>query len=155
MKKKKVKLLGNRARKKKRIVIECTPDQALLIEESLEAVSRFCMGQIDHFLNYIEIIRHKWFSLEKFKVEEIIKPVLFPELQKNESYGVGNKAIGDAQILYEMLKILQNYRAKNLEHPGVLANSPLHYSKEPLITVKEIPPSNSTGSFGKAGDTYI
>ena len=127
MKKKKI--------KNKRIVIECTENQALLIEQSLEAVSRFCMGQIDMFVSQVEVIRKKWFKNDR--IEKLIKPILFPELEFNESYGVGHTQLGSAQILYEIVKVLQNYRAKDFKHPGVLASPPLHYSKEPLIIVKE------------------
>ena len=70
----------------------------------------------------------------------MIKPILFPELAVNESYGVGQKAIGKGQILYEMEKVLQNYRAEKENHPkrSVTWHKPLHYSKEPLIEVTSI-----------------
>ena len=162
MKKKKVKLLGNRVIKKKRVVIECSEKQALLIEIALDVMSRMCAGQIDQLILGLERITNRRFE-HKGKVglslgmyiEELIKPILFPELEFNESYGVGCWQIGEAQILYEMVKILQNYRSRNMENPGVLAGEPLHSSKEDLIKVAEISPSNSQVSFGKAGDTYI
>ena len=70
----------------------------------------------------------------------MIKPVLFPELSSNQSYGVGQKAIGKGQVLYEMAKVLQNYRAEKDKHSehSVAWHKPLHYSKEPLIEVMSL-----------------
>jgi hypothetical protein len=67
----------------------------------------------------------------------MIKPFLFPELSPSASYGVGRKEIGKAQVLYEMMKVLQNYRANKQKHDkySVSWDKPLHYSKEPLIEV--------------------
>ena len=77
-----------------------------------------------------------FYSLGRY-IEEMIKPILFPELSSNQSYGVGQKAIGKGQVLYEMEKVLQNYRAQKDNHSehSVTWHKPLHYSKEPLIEV--------------------
>jgi len=73
-------------------------------------------------------------------IEEMIKPILFPELSSNSSYGVGQKAIGNGQVLYEMVKVLQNYRAEKENHSkhSVTWHKPLHYSKKPLIEVMSL-----------------
>ena len=70
----------------------------------------------------------------------MIKPILFPELSSNSSYGVGQKAIGNGQVLYEMVKVLQNYRAEKENHSkhSVTWHKPLHYSKKPLIEVMSL-----------------
>ena len=110
---------------------------------------RASLGQLNHFTQSLENIRGKLFeakcpdgevrsfySLGKY-FEEMLKPILFPELASNQSYGVGQKAIGRGQVLYEMEKVLQNYRAEKENHPKNLVtwHKPLHYSKEPLIEV--------------------
>jgi len=130
-------------------MIKCTDEQAYLIELCLETMCRATMGQLTHFIESMEQIRGKTFevkcpdgevrsfySLGKY-IEEMIKPILFPELSSNQSYGVGQKAIGKGQVLYEMEKVLQNYRAEKDNHPeySVTKHKPLHYSKEPLIEV--------------------
>ncbi len=130
-------------------MIKCTDEQAYLIELCLETMCRATMSQLTHFIESMEQIRGKTFevkcpdgevrsfySLGKY-IEEMIKPILFPELSSNQSYGVGHKAIGKGQVLYEMEKVLQNYRAKKDNHPksSVTWHEPLHYSKEPLIEV--------------------
>ena len=133
-------------------MIKCTDDQAYLMELCLETMCRASLGQLTDFVESIEKIRGKLFevqcpdgevrsfySLGKY-IEEMIKPILFPELSANQSYGVGHKAIGKGQILYEMVKVLENYRAKKDKHPefSVTWHKPLHYSKEPLIEVMNL-----------------
>ena len=130
-------------------MIKCTDEQAYLIELCLETMCRATMSQLTHFIESMEQIRGKTFevkcpdgevrsfySLGKY-IEEKMKPILFPELSSNQSYGVGHKAIGKGQVLYEMEKVLQNYRAKKDNHPknSVTWHEPLHYSKKPLIEV--------------------
>lgn len=130
-------------------MIKCTDEQAYLIELCLETMCRATMGQLTHVIESMEQIRGKLFEVKcpdgKVRsyhslgcyIEEMIKPILFPELASNQSYGVGQKAIGKGQVLYEMEKVLQNYRAKKDNHPknSVTWHEPLHYSKEPLIEV--------------------
>ncbi|MFA4889448.1 MAG: hypothetical protein WC628_07760 [Candidatus Omnitrophota bacterium] len=130
-------------------MIKCTDEQAYLIELCLDTMCRATMGQLTYFIESMEQIRGKsfevkcldgevrsFYSLGKY-IEEMIKPILFPELSSNQSYGVGQKAIGKGQVLYEMEKVLQNYRAEKDNHPeySVTKHKPLHYSKEPLIEV--------------------
>ena len=72
-------------------------------------------------------------------IENLIKPILFPELHPNASYGVGQKEIGKSQIAYEMVKKLQNFRVRNSKGDcGVLSHEPLHYSDQPLIQIEEV-----------------
>jgi len=133
-------------------MIKCTDEQAYLIELCLETMCRTTLGQLTHFVESIEKIRGKLFevkcpdgevrsfySLGSY-IEEMIKPILFPELSSNQSYGVGQKAIGKGQVLYEMVKVLQNYRAEKDKHHefSVTKHKPLHYSKEPLIEVLNV-----------------
>lgn len=133
-------------------MIKCTDEQAYLMELCLETMSRGSLGQLTHFVESLERIREKsfevkcpdgevggFYSLGRY-IEEMIKPILFPELASNQSYGVGQKAIGRGQVLYEMVKVLQNYRAEKDNHPeySVTKNNPLHYSKEPLIEVMSL-----------------
>ena len=133
-------------------MIKCTDEQAYLIELCLETMCRASLGQLTHFTESLEQIRGKLFevkcpdgevrsfySLGSY-IEEMIKPILFPELSSNESYGVGQKAIGKGQVLYEMEKVLQNYRAEKDNHSehSVTWHKPLHYSKEPLIEVMSL-----------------
>ena len=133
-------------------MIKCTDEQAYLMELCLETMCRATMGQLSHVIESMEQIKGKTFeakypdgevrsfySLGSY-IEEMIKPILFPELASNASYGVGQKAIGKAQILYEMMKVLQNYRAKKDNHPkySVTRHEPLHYSKKTLIEVMDL-----------------
>ena len=133
-------------------MIKCTDEQTYLIELCLDTMGRGSLGQLTHFVESLERIRGKsfevkcpdgevrsFYSLGKY-IEEMIKPVLFPELASNQSYGVGQKAIGKGQVLYEMVKVLQNYRAEKDNHSehSVTRHKPLHYSKGPLIEVMSL-----------------
>lgn len=130
-------------------MIQCTDEQAYLIELCLETMCRASLGQLTHLSESLEKIRGKLFevkcpdgevrscySLGKY-LEGMMKPILFPELAPNQSYGVGNKEIGKGQVLYEMTKVLENYRAEKDGHSQLSTSrhKPLHYSKEPLIEV--------------------
>ena len=133
-------------------MIKCTDEQAYLIELCLDTMCRATAGQLTHIVESMEQIKGKLFevkcpdgevrsfySLGSY-IEEMIKPILFPELASNASYGVGQKAIGKAQILYEMVKVLQNYRAEKENHSkhSVTWHKPLRYSKKPLIEVTSL-----------------
>ena len=132
--------------------IKCTDEQAYLIELCLETMCRASLGQLTHFIESIEQSRGQLFEVEcpdgevrsfyspGSYIEKMIKPILFPELSSNESYGVGRKEIGKGQVLYEMAKVLQNYRAEKDNHHefSVSKHKPLHYSKEPLIEVMQL-----------------
>jgi len=136
--------------KAKKITIECTEKQALLIEQCLEYCARIGAGQLHHINNIIDLCSNKsrtvilptgeeagWYKLGMW-IQETIKPILFPELRPNASYGVGNKEIPNGQIMYEIYKKLQNFRMRDgIDDCGVLKDEPLHYSKEPLINVYE------------------
>jgi hypothetical protein len=151
---------------KKKITVELTKKQALLIEIALDCMSRICAGQLteiergismikgkchevsglsnesyDKMFDALSELRNEKGSMAGYRlgshIQSIIKPLLFPELHPNESYGVGNKEIGDAQVCYEMVKKFQNFRTRKLKDAGVLKHEPLHYSREPLIKIKE------------------
>ena len=133
-------------------MIKCTDEQAYLIELCLDTMCRATMGQLTHIVESMEQIKGKLFKVKcpdgevrsfyslGTYIEVMIKPILFPELSSNASYGVGQKAIGKAQILYEMVKVLQNYRAEKENHTkhSVTWHKPLHYSKKPLIEVMSL-----------------
>lgn len=123
--------------------ITLTEKQAILIEVALDTLCRMTCGQLHTIINGIESMRGNCFPIENIehndKSIKQLKSTLFPALHQNESYGVGMKQIGDAQIAYEMVKKLQNFRTRNLpeNEGGVMRYEPLHYSKEPLIKVEE------------------
>lgn len=121
--------------------IKCTDKQAMLIEMSLDTLSRMSSGQLDEAIRGIEYMTGRMFPIKTMKERdsylEKLKAVLFPELDKSASYGVGMKEIGDAEIAYEMVKKLQNHRSRYDAEDTVLKHEPLHYSTEPLITVEE------------------
>jgi hypothetical protein len=156
-----------KVKKQEYVTIKCTPNQAMLIENMLEYGSRIGAGQLHHIVDIIDVCQKNmrevkvtkemlqklddayydlygkknqklaWFALGS-QVEKCIKPILFPELAENESYGVGMKQIPNGQIMYEMYKKLQNYRVRNdKEKNSVLHHEPLKYSKEPLIEVSQ------------------
>jgi hypothetical protein len=121
-----------------------TEKQALIIEVALDVISRMSCGQLTEIITGLDFMRNKNYEFDNKTgyalgryIEDWLKPKLFPELHRNESYGVGNK-IANAQISYEMVKKLQNFRVRNeIRDCGVLKHEPLHYSKEPLIVVEE------------------
>jgi len=153
----------------KYVTIKCTEKQAMLIEVALDTLSRMTCGQLHTIIDGMSVIKGKYIAVDSSKnltltrisnalqnlcndngkmcgyqlgshVSNLIKPLLFPELESNSSYGVGHKEIGDAQIAYEIVKKLQNYRVRNRKNKQitVLNDPPLHYSNEPLIEITEV-----------------
>ncbi len=130
-------------------MIKCTDEQAYLMELCLETMCRATMGQLSHIIESMEQIKGKSF---KAKCPDGEVRSFYSRTGRRagarapekrfliNSYGVGQKAIGKAQILYEMMKVLQNYRAKKDNHPkySVTRHEPLHYSKKPLIEVMDL-----------------
>jgi len=154
-------------KKEKLIKITCTEEQAWLIETALDTLSRMACGQLNTIVDGIEDMIGIMYvnpshnkTLEKISdglsflefnkgkmsgyrlgshVQNLIKPLLFPKLHPNESYGIGNKKIGKAQIAYEMVKKLQNFRVRSSKSDyNVLKYEHLHYSNQPLIQIEEV-----------------
>lgn len=132
-----------------KLLIRCTKNQAFIIERCLEIVSRIGAGQLSCIEEAVSLCQEKavvgilpggeeamCYKLGSY-IEKMIKPILFPELHENESYGIGMKKIPGSQKMYEMYKVIQNYRAKQDKHPeySVTHHEPLKYSKEPLIEI--------------------
>jgi hypothetical protein len=132
-------------KKKKIIVIECTEHQAFIIEQCLDSSSRMACGQLGEIADIISFMREECLKVGQMQgyglglyLERILKPLFFPDLAENASYGIAQKKAGkNSQIAYEMTKKLQNLRSKDYEGYSVLKHEPMELSTEPLIKVYE------------------
>lgn len=121
--------------------IELTEKQLLVYREALEFYSRFLAGQLDYLPGIL--YDNKNFHEIKKAMEIFVKPLMFPELKGNQSYGIGNienELSGHRQIAYEMYREVFVLMVKENPDGGFsVYNSPtLKYSGEPLPTVKLI-----------------
>ena len=122
--------------------IKCNNKQIMLIEIALDTLSRMTCGQLNEAIRGMERMKGEAFPFMNGEIQkqdkclDELKSILFPELHPNASYGVG-KCVDGAQIAYEMVKKLQNFRTKDMKEAGVLKYETLHYSKEPLIEIHE------------------
>jgi hypothetical protein len=134
-----------------KMTIECNDEQAFLMEVALDIVSRISMGQVTELYRIFELNATNFLEFRCSDGEtrggyclgdyfsKVIKPVIFPELADGASYGVGNKKFPQSQKMYEMVKILQNYRARKENHPEnmVTHSPPLNYSGTKFINIKD------------------
>ncbi|WP_324671059.1 hypothetical protein [Hymenobacter sp. GOD-10R] len=125
------------------IQITLSERQAHITAEALEFFMRTLIGQID----MPDAI--KWRPENKDRdYEELrracdhIKQLLFPELMRGASYGVGwndKPEQQQAQIAYEIYKAIYYERNQREGINNVHSYPALHYSKEPVPTVVAIP----------------
>ena len=125
--------------------ITCTDKQLDLIETCVEAMFRLTMGQAKDVIEAYEGISKRIVTREDAaKIESAIRFLIFPELVSKSvggfaAYSFNSPEIGGGRILGEMVKVMQNYRAKRDNHPSLLVthDKPMKVSNEPLITVGE------------------
>lgn len=108
-----------------------------VIIKALEAYERFKMGQVDYFL---DIVSDNDISYEdRQEIHKLVRAKMFPKLEHSQSYGIGNKEVGDGQIAYEISKVLENYvsvkRNDGYWGNGTNFYEPLKYSELPLPVV--------------------
>jgi len=134
--------------------IEFSKEQLMVVQQALEFASRFCAGQVNYLapfiekqilLNcgshdrFIERIPYYEFSLEEFKRNA------FPNLNKNESLGIGNsELVPDAKICYDIYRPILEQFDKELREANpntgysVYQNPGMAFSKEGRIIIKTI-----------------
>lgn len=120
--------------------ITCTDEQLGLIETCIEAMFRMSMGQMDHGIETLCALVGREIECDKRKcLSRSLRAEIFPELVENASYGFSSKENGRGKELYEMYKVLQNFRASKDNHPeySVTHTPPLRCTKNPLIEVSE------------------
>ena len=125
--------------------ITCTDKQLDLIETCVEAMFRLTMGQAKDVIEAYEAIAKRIVSPDdREDIEKLIRQRIFPELVSKSvggfaAYSFNSPEIGGGRILGEMVKVMQNYRAKRDNHPSLLVthDKPMKVSNEPLITVGE------------------
>lgn len=124
---------------KNRTSIEFSDEHLQVIMRALEAYERFKMGQVDYALEMLTDMNIDY--EDRQELSELVRKKMFPDLMPNQSYGIGNKEVGDAQIAYEIQKVIDNYlsvkRSKGYWGNTVNFNEPLKYSKIPLPVVKK------------------
>jgi hypothetical protein len=131
----------------KKYKIELTKRQLNVYREALEFYSRFISGQV----NYLPEILYWNFNIpygDRVEASYNLKKVIFPELHKNASYGIGwskdDKLEQERQISYEMYREVYVKQAKERKEKSedvkwnVYDNDTLHYSDQPLPVVKDV-----------------
>jgi hypothetical protein len=126
-------------------------EQARIICEALEAYSRLKHGQIDELRN---LFRDRWckpngsFNWNSEYLFDALKSVIFPELEKNASYGVGNKIYPESTVAWDIMQVLRHrlawdrLRAEGRDQPeywGVQYNVPMRFGSEPLAQIEAKP----------------
>jgi hypothetical protein len=124
--------------------IELNKEQLKIISDCLEMSSRMIVGQlrVSNIYPMQDIIYKNSLYEKKEDVEyhlKEIKKILFPELHRDESYGIGK--IEEADHLYEMYKEINHLLQKEREEnegasTNVHSGIPLKLTDNPLIVVK-------------------
>jgi len=119
--------------------------------EALEIYSRLKHGQI-HELR--ELFRDRWcapnspFNWDNEWIFTALKSIVFPELDRNASYGVGNKVYPESSVAWDVMQVLRHRLAWDRlkaegkdkpEHYGVQYNPPMRFGSEPLAQIEAKP----------------
>jgi len=105
--------------------LEINEKQAQVIQDALDSFSRAKLGQInyalEHVANDLKLDRQT-----QELVHEYAKSQFFPELEKNEFYGIHSQEISDdARIAYDIIQVIRYALAqKNGVTSGVSLYSP-------------------------------
>ena len=136
------------------MIIELNDKQARLIAEALEQHSRILCGQVElSKIPALETALYRdckygdefWQRRDNVDIQlNTIKRLIFPELDRNASYGIGK--FPEADLGYEMYKqILYHFEQKRKEEEkeqytsNVHSYSPLKLTDEPSIKIEESP----------------
>jgi hypothetical protein len=126
-------------------------EQARVICEALEVYSRLKHGQIDELRN---LFRDRWckpnglFNWDSEYLFHALKSVIFTELDRNASYGVGNKVYPESSVAWDVMQVLRHRLAWDRlaaegkdkpEHYGVQYNPPMRFGSEPLAHIEAKP----------------
>ena len=126
-------------------------EQARVICEALEVYSRLKHGQIDELRN---LFRDRWckpnglFNWDSEYLFVELKARIFPELDRNASYGVGNKVYPESSVAWDVMHVLRHRLAWDRlkdegkdkpEHWGVHYNEPMRFGSEPLAHIEVVP----------------
>lgn len=134
------------------MTIELNEKQLQLIQVALEQHSRMLCGQLE--LSKIPAIQTAMYRMDPKDYEfektrdcvinhlSVIKAYVFPELHRNQSYGIGT--FPEADLAYEMYKMINlhfdNIRRKEEGEnfrENVHSREPIKLTEEPLITIKD------------------
>lgn len=126
-------------------------EQARVICEALELYSRLKHGQISELRN---LFMDRWcapnspFNWDNEWILNALKSMIFPELDRNASYGVGNKIYPESSVAWDVMQVLRHRLAWDRlkaegkdkpEHYGVQYNPPMRFGSEPLAKIEATP----------------
>ena len=128
-----------------------TTEQGYVIREALEIFSRLKHGQIDELRN---LFSDRWcapnspFNWSTEPLLDVLKALIFPELEKNSYHGVGSKVYPDATIAWDLMQVIRhriawdklaNEGKTEPDHYGVQYNPPMRFGSEPLAKIEAVP----------------
>lgn len=102
-----------------KIQIEVSEKQAQIILEALDLYSRLGMGQMEEVDNLRSLLSRANIDdrRERRELLEKLKKLYFPELSRNEYYGIfGDKTPEESKIAYDLIQVLRNKIAYH-KHP--------------------------------------
>lgn len=119
--------------------IQLTEKHLRVIETACEAFTRMRLGQIDYALDEIfpKIDRE-----DRKQITDFVRIRLFPNLQQNASYGIGQKEVEWGNEAYEIRQTIRQFLAVKrnngyFEPMCVTTDDPLKVSNEPLPIIPE------------------
>jgi hypothetical protein len=134
-----------------RYTLTINKEQARIICQALEIYSRLKHGQISELRN---LFMDRWcepngsFNWSSEYLFDELKRVIFPDLEKNASYGVGNKIYPESTVAWDVMQVIRHRLAWDRlkaegrdqpEHWGVQYNPAMRFGSEPLAHIEVIP----------------
>ncbi|TLQ05457.1 hypothetical protein FEZ51_02005 [Pediococcus stilesii] len=131
--------------------LEITPKQLEIVKNSLDVYGRLQQGSIDLALDVAigrrvgdAIVNDRLIHpLQPHSEVDVLKMALFPELARNEHYGVGNKQVpefGLSYTVYNALRYRQFLDSQNKESLKDTVDSypPMKYGSEPIPKITKV-----------------
>jgi hypothetical protein len=134
-----------------RCTLTINKEQARIMCEALELYSRLKHGQISELRS---LFVDRWcepngsFNWSSEYLFDELKRVIFPDLAKNASYGVGNKIYPESSVAWDIMQVLRHrlawdrLKAEGRDQPeywGVQYNPPMRFGSEPLAHIEVLP----------------
>lgn len=125
--------------------ITVSKEQASLIQDALEIYSRLSSGQVGIALDIAYNFKLSWD--QKRQAENLVKPIVFPELSRNAYYGVGCKESPMIAKCFDMVQVIRHRLAwdsladKGRTEPefrSVSYDEPMQYSELPLPKIEKL-----------------
>lgn len=145
---------------KNHYLLEINQNQAAVLQKALELYSRLLGGQIYELRN---LFADRWKTLNYNEIESLLEQLkrqIFPELESNAYYGVGNKVYPESTVAWDVMQVIRHRLAwdclerEGKEKPdfyGVQYKEPMKFGEEELAKIQKVEKKERAAKTVKKG----